>query len=220
MAKIATAKPALIMLYGYPGSGKTNFARQFNENVQSAHVQGDRMRSELFETPRYDKEENNVINQLMSYMTEEFLNAGMSVVYDTNAMRARQRLELRDLARRCHAQPLVVWFQIDLESSFGRSVKRDRRRADDKYAPAIDRATFDDIVGHMQNPSSADDYVVVSGKHTFNTQFSAIGRRMRELGVISSGDANSKAVKPGLVNLVPTPEAGRVDMARRNIVIR
>jgi predicted kinase len=218
MVKIATSKPALIMLYGYPGAGKTYFARQFAENVQAAHVQGDRMRLDLFEQPRYDKEENNVINQLMSYMTEEFLSAGLSVVYDTNAMRARQRLELRELARRCKAVPLVIWFQVDLESSFARSVKRDRRRADDKYSPPMDRATFDDLVGHMQNPSASEDYVVVSGKHTFNTQFSAIGRRMRELGIVTSDDANSKAVKPGLVNLVPS--AGRVDMTRRNIVIR
>ncbi|MCA9325680.1 ATP-binding protein [Candidatus Saccharibacteria bacterium] len=220
MAKIATTKPALIMLYGYPGSGKTYFARQFAEGVQAAHVQGDRIRAELFEQPRYDKEENNVVNQLMMYMTESFLEAGLSVVYDINSMRARQRLELRELARRCHAVPVVVWFQVDLESSFARSIKRDRRRADDKYSPAMDRATFDDLVGHMQNPKPNEDFVVVSGKHTFNTQFSALARRMRELGMLGSGDANSKAVKPGLVNLVPNPASGRVDMTRRNIVIR
>src|SRR5690349_6608074 len=127
MAKVFPSKPALIMLYGFPGAGKTYFARQFCESVQAAHVHGDRIRSELFEQPRYDKQENAVITQLMDYMTEEFLNAGISVDYDMNALRARQRLELRDLARRSHATPIVVWFQIDTESSFARTVKRDRR---------------------------------------------------------------------------------------------
>ena len=95
MAKINPLKPLLVQLYGFPGSGKTYFARQFCEQVQAAHVQDDRIRFELFEQPRYDKQENDVITQLMDYMTGEFLSAGISVVYDTNAMRMSQRHVLR-----------------------------------------------------------------------------------------------------------------------------
>jgi predicted kinase len=208
------------MLYGFPGAGKTYFARQFCESVQAAHVHGDRIRSELFEQPRYDKQENAVVTQLMDYMTEEFLNAGISVVYDMSDMRARQRLDIREMARRSHALPIVVWFQIDGETSFGRSMKRDRRRADDKYSAGIDRSTCDEMVRYMQNPVNTEEYIVVSGKHTFNTQFTAVAKRMRELGLIGLGDDTGKAVKPGLVNLVPNPQAGRVDLARRNIVVR
>src|SRR4051812_39359450 len=111
MSKVSPTKPLLILLYGFPGAGKTFFARQLTEQLQAAHVHGDRIRGELFETPRYDKEENEVITQLMDYMTGEFLNAGLSVVYDVNAMRVSQRRTLRELARKCHAEPLLVWFQ-------------------------------------------------------------------------------------------------------------
>src|SRR5688572_25518988 len=100
MPKVVPNKPLLIMLYGYPGSGKTFFSRQLTEQLQAAHVHGDRIRGELFEKPRYDKEENDVIEQLMDYMTGEFLAAGLSVVYDINAMRNSQRRTLRDLARK------------------------------------------------------------------------------------------------------------------------
>lgn len=223
MAKIFPTKPFLLLLYGFPGAGKTYFARQLCETIQAAHVQGDRIRSELFEEPRYDKQENDVVAQLMDYMTEEFLSAGLSVVYDVNAMRASQRHALRELARKSHAQPLLIWFQIDAESAFGRSVKRDRRRADDKYAAQWDRPTFDSIVGHMQNPAQVEDYVVVSGKHLFTTQQSSVVSKLRDLGVLSLDDASAHVVKPGLVNLVPNANAtagGRVDMSRRNIIIR
>jgi predicted kinase len=220
MAKVYPSKPALVLLYGFPGAGKTYFARQFCDQVQAAHVHGDRIRAELFDQPRYDKQENAVITQLMDYMTEEFLNAGISVVYDMNALRARQRLELRELARRTHATPIVVWFQIDTETAFARSMKRDRRRADDKYAAVIDRSTFNSMVGYMQNPINTEEYVVVSGKHHFNTQFTAAAKRMRQLGLIGIGEDTGMAVKPGLVNLVPNPNAGRVDLSRRNIVVR
>jgi hypothetical protein len=70
----------------------------------------------------------------------------------------------------------------------------------------------------MQNPQN-EEYIVVSGKHTFDTQLSAFIKRLRELGLVPPvGEINTRVVKPGLVNLVPT--AGRVDLSRRNIVIR
>lgn len=208
------------MLYGFPGAGKTYFARQLCDHLQAAHIQGDRIRGELFENPQYDKDENQVIAQLMDYMTGEFLGAGISVVYDTNAMRLSQRRQLREMARKEHAQAVLIWFQIDHESAIVRVTKRDRRRSDDKFAMPLDRATFDRIAGGMQNPEINEEYIVISGKHTFNTQLSAFMKRLRELNLASQNEISTKLVKPGLVNLVPNPTAGRVDMSRRNIVIR
>jgi len=207
------------MLYGFPGAGKTYFARQLCEHLQAAHIQGDRIRGELFERPQYDKEETQVITQLMDYMTGEFLNAGISVVYDTNAMRLKQRRELRELARKMHAQTLLIWLQIDHESAVARATKRDRRRNDDKFAMPIDGTIFNHVASGMQNPQN-EEYIVISGKHAFNTQLSAFMKRLRELGFATQNQTASKLVKPGLVNLVPNPTAGRVDMSRRNIVIR
>jgi predicted kinase len=222
MAKVFPTKPFLILLYGFPGAGKTYFSRQLCENIQAAHVQGDRIRSELFDKPRYDKQENDIVAQLMDYMTEEFLSAGLSVVYDINSLRASQRHALRELARKSHAHPLLIWLQIDPETAFTRSLKRDRRRADDKYAAQWDRPTFEKIAGYMQNPTANEDYVVVSGKHLYTTQQNAVVNKLRDLGLLSVDDASSHVVKPGLVNLIPNSPAhnGRVDMSRRNIRIR
>lgn len=219
MSKVVPTKPLLILLYGYSGSGKTYFARQLTQHLQVAHIYGDKIRGELFERPRYDKEENDVIEQLMDYMTGEFLSAGLSVVYDVNAMRVGQRRLMREMARKFHAEPVLVWLQIDPESAYARLNGRDRRRSDDKYAQPTDRATFERIAGAMQNPQN-EEYVVVSGKHTFDTQLSAFIKRLRELGLVPSvQEVSSKVIKPGLVNLIPH-SGGRVDMSRRNITIR
>ena len=221
MSKVVPNKPLLIMLYGFPGSGKSYVARQLAGHVQAAHVQGDRIRNELFETPRYDRQENAVVSQLMDYMTQEFLSAGISVIYDINALRSSQRHTLREMARKAHAQPLVVWLQIDADSAFLRTQQRDRRKADDKYAPAMDRTTFEAVLTQMQNPAVSEDYVVISGKHVFTTQLSAIMKKLHDMNLIHGEDVSSGVVKPELVNLVPSPQAGRVNMARRrNIMIR
>ncbi len=220
MTKVVPTKPLLIMLYGYPGSGKTYFARQLAEHIQAAHVSSDRIRGELFETPRYDREENSVVGQLMDYLTHEFLQAGLSVIYDVNASSANQRRMLREMAQKTKAVPLLVWFQIDPETAFARLAKRDRRRADDKYAGPGDRATFERIAGSMQNPHN-EDYTVISGKHVFSSQYSSFIGRLRSLGLVPiSNDTRANVVKPELVNLVPNLMAGRVDLTRRNINIR
>jgi predicted kinase len=218
MAKLYPSKPFLLMFYGYPGAGKTYFARQLVENVQVAHLQADRIRGELFEEPRYDQQENAIVQQIMDYMAGEFLSAGLSVAYDLNAGQVRLRRKLADLARRNGAQPLLVWFQMDQDTAFNRNQKRDRRRADDKYAAQWDRTSFEDVIGRMQNPTAAEDYVVVSGKHLFNMQQSAVVSRLRSKGVLGQNEANSRVIKPGLVNLVPKTHS-RID-SRRNIAIR
>lgn len=207
-----------MMLYGYPGSGKTYFARQFCENVQATHLQADRIRFELFESPKYDKQENMIVTQLMDYMAEEFLTAGLSVVYDYSTIRTAQRNALRQLATKNHALPILVWFQMDADTAFNRITKRDRRRIDDKYTKQLDRKAFDNMLTHMQNPSHNEDYIVASGKHLFNMQLSAAVSKLRKMGVITTEETQSRVIKPGMVNLVPS--LGRFDDSRRNISIR
>jgi hypothetical protein len=117
----------------------------------------------------------------------------------------------------------LIWLQLDAEGAYARTTKRDRRRSDDKYAAAMERSNFDAIAGRMQNPQNVEDYIVVSGKHVFKTQMSAVVKRLHDLNLISSDEAMTHVVKPGLVNLIPNQNAapgGRVDMTRRNIMVR
>lgn len=220
MSKVILQKPTLIMLYGFPGSGKTYVARQLAEQVKAAHLQADRIRDELFSQPRYDKQEDGIVSHLLNYMTSEFLASGISVIYDTNAMRASQRKELREMARKHKAQFTLIWLQVDADSAYTRTFKRDKRKTDDRYARVYDRASFDAYVATMQNPTPTEDYTVVSGKHTFGTQRGAILKRLYDQGLLDTAQMTHTVARPALVNLVPQSSTGRVDQSRRNIVIR
>jgi predicted kinase len=219
--KVHTNKPLFILLYGFPGAGKTHFARNLSENLACAHVHGDKIRFELFEEPRYDRQENGIVTQLMQYMSEEFLSAGINVIYDTNAMRKSTRAQLREMARKKGARTITVWFQMDAETAYDRTQKRDRRKADDKYAMEYSYDAFKRFITHMQHPEPTEDYVVVSGRHTYPSQQTSFFKKLMELGYIQTIQAQDKVAMPGLVNLVPRNTLqGRVDMSRRNINIR
>ncbi len=216
MSKLQLAKPVLIGFYGYPGSGKSYLARNLSESMGLAHVSADRIRNELFEKPRFDEQENAIVDNLMRYMSEQFLSAGVGVAYDANLSRSSQRKAIKELAIRNKADFYLVWLQIDEESAFARTQNRDRRTLDDKFAKPQTRETFDNQTSVMQNPTS-DESLVVSGKHTFITQKSAIVSRLFQDGLVTNDDARNHMAKPGLVNLVPNLHAGRVDYTRRSI---
>lgn len=219
MHKKVLNKPVLILLYGYPGSGKTFLGRQLSTDISAALINGEQLRAEFFDDPTYTKEENEIVEHLSLYMCEQFLTAGTSVIYDTNSYRTSQRRVLREMAARAKAEILTIWLQLDIESAFTRVATRDRRRADDKYSEPIDRTTFKSIISKMQNPGRNEDYVVVSGKHTYISQKNATYKKLLERGLLNLENNDGRVVKPELVNLVPKLN-GRVDPSRRNIVIR
>lgn len=221
MERVQPSKPFLLLLYGFPGSGKTYFARQFAEAVQLAHLEQDRIRFELFEQPKFTKQENFALGRIMDFMASEFITAGISVILDMNAMRVSQRRILREKARLSGAATLVVWFQIDADTSFLRNQKRDRRKLDDRFAVGYDVEAFKQLAAYMQHPEPTEDFVVVSGKHSFVGQLSTVMKKLSDMHVVRGTAAAQKMIRPELVNLVPQPpETGSSRPARRNIVLR
>jgi len=197
-----------MILYGFPGCGKTYFARNLKETVKTTYINSDRIRGELFDKPRFDKSEDSIVNHILEYMSEEFLSAGVSVVLDINNQKSGHRRHLRDIAKKHKVDTIVVWFQIDTDSAFGRLARRDRRFSDDKYSRSYDRSQFDQVISQMQHPTPDENYIVLSGKHSFQMQRSTLLRKFFDMNLISPEDLAANVVKPGMVNLVPNSTEG------------
>lgn len=218
MDKTTLDRPILVCLYGYSGSGKSFVARNLSTSLNMAHISADRIRSELFAKPRFDAHEDSIVRHLMNYMVREFLEAGVSVVYDANAMRVGQRRNLRELAKKHRAEYLLIWLQIDPTTAFARTQTRDKRTSDDRYAMEHTQETFENYIAGMQNPAD-EPYMVVSGKHAFNTQKNAIINRFYQIGLIKSDALRSNVTHPELINIVPVPMPNYEVESRRNISI-
>lgn len=204
------------MMYGYPGAGKTSFARQLCDELGLVHLQEDKIRHELFGGNASDK----AVRKVMNYMTRELLKAGVSIAYDAEVLRSGDRKAVRELSFDTKAASLLVWLQVDPETTFMRTAKRDRRKADDKYADEYTEEEYRQILAYMQNPNN-EDYIVVSGKHTFHSQRASVIKKLYDLGIITPEVASSNVVKPELMNFVPKQVIQkRSGIVQRNISIR
>src|ERR1019366_2392580 len=99
MSKQIITKPTILVMYGYPGSGKSYFGRQFADDSSSAYINDDTLRFEFIENPTYDKDEDNTIEHLSIYMLNNFLKTGVSVVYDCNNDKIADRKLLAEIAK-------------------------------------------------------------------------------------------------------------------------
>jgi predicted kinase len=218
--KLQPTKPFLMMLYGYPGSGKSFFARQFADELSNTvHLHADKMESDLADQLHGINEHSSAVpGVVMKYMAQEYLRNGISVIVDAPVTKKGERKMLHNLALANKAVPVLVWLQIDPESSFARTKKRDRRKTEDKYAVEYTDGEFQSIISNSQNPNS-EEFIVISGKHTFHSQKSSVFKKLGDIGILNIGQVNHNVVKPELVNLVPSINK-RSDILRRNISIR
>lgn len=210
-SKISPTKPLLVILYGFPGSGKTTFARQLCDEYGFVHLQSDKITQEIFDGAPGNS------GKVMKYLASELLKSGICVVYDSaDCATTKERKKIIDLARENKAQSLIVWLQIDPESSFTRTQARDRRKTSDKYAIQYSEDAFRHTINSQQNPTSSEDYVVISGKHVYKSQRNAILKKLYDLNLVKPEQVSDKMAKPQLIILVPH----RTDFNRRNISIR
>src|SRR5438105_1966415 len=125
--RITLTKPVLVALYGFPGAGKSFVARRLSEEFQIANLNSEKIRNDLFERPQYSEREDFIIGQLMNYLAQQFLAEGVGVVYDANAKTAKLRRQLANFAKKHQSHYLLLWLQIDQDTAFERTQKRDRR---------------------------------------------------------------------------------------------
>ena len=214
MRNIILKKPVLICLYGFPGSGKSYVARNLAQMLSIAHVSTDRIQAELFRSPTPTPQQEVITSRLADYIATEFLRTNVGVIYDTNTPTIANRRRLRELAMKHKASYLLIWLQIDQDSAYARATSRDKRTMEGKYAASQTRSGFNQQLEAMQNPKD-EDYLVVSGKHTFASQKSAIVSRLYQMGLVDSTVLTDNVTKPELVNLIPSLSTNPTTFERR-----
>ncbi|MBI5946846.1 MAG: ATP-binding protein [Chloroflexi bacterium] len=107
-AKLPAAVPALVILSGYPGAGKTTFARALVESTGCLHVESDAIRRRLFARPTYAPAESARVFAAAESMVEAGLAGNRHVVLDATNLAVRDRRRFVRLAARLDATIVPV----------------------------------------------------------------------------------------------------------------
>ena len=129
-------RPALLMLMGFPGAGKTHCARLLAARLGAAHVATDHLRSRLFIAPSYADEENRAVFTVAEALVEELLGEGHVVILDATNLMARYRAPMESVASRQGLRPLRVLVVADDADARARLAARRVARADGDHSDA------------------------------------------------------------------------------------
>ncbi len=101
--------PALVLLSGLPGSGKSYLCRELVKAVPSLIVlESDALREILFPEPTHSGSENARLFPALHRLLERLLRIGHHVVVDATNLRRRNRRMLYDIAVRVGAPLLII----------------------------------------------------------------------------------------------------------------
>lgn len=109
------SKPALVMVSGLPGTGKSHFSRCLAERVPFTILETDQLRSLLFPNPTHSAEESRQLFQVCHRLIEELLREGIRVVFDATNLVERHREYLYHAAESMGAKLIIVQVKAPAE---------------------------------------------------------------------------------------------------------
>ena len=156
------AKAHLIMVYGVAGSGKSFFARKFVEAFRAAYLDVNGLRYEIFPKPTFGVEEGRAVRHVGVCVLKNLLLGGQTVVLEGGIETLTERDEIRKLAEGMGYKTMLLWVQTDEATA--------RKRAVSRATEKMTRRQFDEVAGRTEAPKAKEEAIVISGKHTFQTQ--------------------------------------------------
>ncbi len=188
MKSLSTSRPLVLLIVGVPGAGKSHFARQFAEIFHTPLVSYDKVQNLLFSEPKFSKEEELVIANIMNNQIQELFKTQKTFIIDGAVNSRVARMEIERAAKNHDYGTLTVWIQTDHESAQHRVLSRNKRRDGDKYNIRMTEEQFKKHAQRINPPALREQYTVISGKHTFATQAKVVLKKIvtpRDTTIIS-----------------------------------
>ena len=145
-------KPRALLVFGAPCSGKTTFSEKFAKRFSLAFYDFD----DLMNNYGFSRENILVI-------LEQILKTGQTIIIEGGLRTEKERDEIRKILKNAGYDPALLWIQTDASSI--------RARLKSKYK-SISKAkeVYDTEVAEIEAPTDSEHPIILSGKHTFETQ--------------------------------------------------
>ena len=101
-------EPALIVVSGLPGTGKTYFSQKLAERLPFIVLESDALRRVLFPSPDHSPQESSRLFQACHHLIEALLKKGIPVILDATNLAERHREYLYSIADRLGVKLILV----------------------------------------------------------------------------------------------------------------
>ena len=150
------SKPYAILVFGAPMSGKTTFAEQFSTRFNAPFLN----LSELHD-------QHHISRRVALNLISQLSKCKQTLVIEGAINTEKQRNEIRIMLEKAGYSPVIVWVQTDINE-----IKHRLRRKYKNLGEAKD--AFVSAYSKLEAPSESENPIVVSGKHTFQTQCKSV----------------------------------------------
>ena len=145
-------KPRALLVFGAPCSGKTTFADKFATKFGLAY----------YDFAGLVVEDVFAREQILTLL-ELLARTGQTLVIEGCIDTEKERMEMRNVLRSHGYEPALVWVQTDAATIRNRMKSRYRSVSKAKKA-------YDVAIEEIEAPSDNERPIILSGKHTFETQ--------------------------------------------------
>ena len=144
-------KSRAILVFGAPCSGKTTFAEKFSQKFGLAYYDYDELINEGFN------------REAILRVIELICRTRQTIVLEGGLNTEADRTEIRNLLRKHNYEPSLIWVQTDIATL--------RMRLKSKFHSVTKaKEFFDTATAEMEAPTDFERPIILSGKHTFETQ--------------------------------------------------
>lgn len=149
-------KPRAILVFGVPCSGKTTFCEKFSSRFKAPYYNLTEMREEA----KFTEKQIHVVLEAIS-------KSGQNIIIEGGIDTEAERKAVNRLLKSCGYKPALVWIQTDINTV--------RARLKTKLK-SVSKAkeVYDSSVKSMEAPTDREKPIILSGKHTFQTQLSHV----------------------------------------------
>ena len=160
-------------MVGLPGAGKSFFANKFAETFKAPIVC-----EETYSNAIDSNEEERVetARDIALSILPEMLKTGSTIIFDGSAGMRSERAEIARIAKLAGYKTLFVWVQTDAATSKQRVLRP--RKSDNKQP--LSKEAYINLIKRFSQPHPSENYIVLSGKHTYCTQAKTLLKKLVE----------------------------------------
>lgn len=146
------SKPYAILVFGAPMSGKSSFAQQFSKRFSAPFLNISELHAE-----------SRISRKTAMKLAAEIAKSKQTMIVEGGLDTEKQRNEMKRLFLSAGYLPVLIWVQTDLTAI--------KHRMRQKYSNLADaKAALESSYSKLEAPADSENAIVISGKHTFQTQ--------------------------------------------------